>query len=113
MPKIEEDGKSWLRRPKVYKRVVEPYKKKKKKKKEKKKKKKKKKKKITSQDWARPSHFQNCCVVLYIVCFVSFYVLFVCKCVLYCCHRVTTQLQLTNVSFHIIIVGNKSLAASC
>ena len=40
----------------------------------------------------------NCCVVLCIVCFVSFYVLFVCKCVLYYCHRVTTQLQLTNIS---------------
>ena len=26
--KIEEDGKSWLRRPKLYKGVVEPYKKK-------------------------------------------------------------------------------------
>ena len=26
--------------------------------------------------------FQNCCVDLCIVCFVSFYVLFVCKCVL-------------------------------
>jgi len=26
---IEEDGKSWLRRPKLYKRVVEPHKKKK------------------------------------------------------------------------------------
>ena len=50
----------------------------------------------TSQDGARPPLFQNCCVVLCIVCFVSFCVLFVCKCVL---HRVTTQLQLTNVSY--------------
>jgi len=30
LPNIEEDGKSWLRRPKLYKGVVEPYKKKKK-----------------------------------------------------------------------------------
>jgi len=29
LPKIEEDGKSWLRRPELYKRVVEPHKKKK------------------------------------------------------------------------------------
>jgi hypothetical protein len=27
LPKIEEDGKSWLRRPKLYKVVVQPYKK--------------------------------------------------------------------------------------
>ena len=25
-----------------------------------------------------------------------------CKCVLYCCHQVTTQFQLTNISYHII-----------
>jgi len=41
---------------------------------------------------------KNFCVVLCIVCFVSFYVLFVCKCVLYYCHRVTTELQLTDIS---------------
>jgi hypothetical protein len=45
---------------------------------------------------------QNFCVVLCIVCFVSFCVLFVCKCVSYNCHRVATQLQLTNIS-HIYI----------
>jgi len=37
------------------------------------------------------------CVVLCIACFVSFCVSFVCKCVLYYCHRVATQLQLTNI----------------
>jgi len=37
------------------------------------------------------------CVVLLL--FVLFYVLFVCKCVLYYCHRVTTQLQLANISY--------------
>jgi len=43
----------------------------------------------------------NCyvCSVPYIL--VVFYVLFVCKCVLYYCYRVTTQLQLTNASYHI------------
>jgi len=32
---------------------------------------------------------------------MSFYVLFVCKCVLYYCHRVTTQLELTNISYYL------------
>ena len=49
-------------------------------------------------------HYTYClfCVVLCIVCFVSFCVSFVCKCVLYYCHRVATELQLTNISYHII-----------
>jgi hypothetical protein len=33
LPRIEEDGESWLRRPKLYERVVERHKKEKKKKK--------------------------------------------------------------------------------
>jgi hypothetical protein len=38
------------------------------------------------------------CSVMYIFCFiVVFYVLVVCKCVPYYCHRVSTQLQLTNI----------------
>jgi len=37
-------------------------------------------------------------IYIYIVCFVSFCLLFLCKCVLYYCHRVATQLQLTNLS---------------
>jgi hypothetical protein len=39
---------------------------------------------------------------LYYVSIVLFYVLFLCICVLYYCHRVATQLQLTNISYHII-----------
>ena len=39
---------------------------------------------------------------VYSVFIVSFYLLFVCKCVLYYCHRMSTQLKLTNISYHII-----------
>ena len=42
------------------------------------------------------------CVVLLL--FVLFHVLFVCKCVLYHCHWVLTQLQLTNISYHILCI---------
>jgi len=46
--------------------------------------------------------FYLCCTVVICVVlllFVLYYVLFVCKCVLYYCHRMTTQLQLTNISY--------------
>jgi hypothetical protein len=58
----------------------------------------------SAKNLARPATFQNFCVVLYIVCFMSFCLLFVCKCVLYYFQRVSTQLQFNKyiTSYHII-----------
>jgi len=53
---------------------------------------------MVSQDGARPALSQIVVLFYVLFVFVSFCVLFVCKCVLYYCHRVTTQLQLINIS---------------
>ena len=58
--------------------------------------------KVKPANTGQGPHSSKIFVVLCIVCFVSSCVLFVCKCVLYYCHRVATQLQLTNISYHII-----------
>jgi E3 ubiquitin-protein ligase DOA10 len=42
------------------------------------------------------------CVFCFIVLFC---VSFMCKCVLYSCHRESTQLQFTNISYHISIIS--------
>jgi len=49
-------------------------------------------------------------IVLFYVMFVLFYVMFVCKCVLYYCHRVSTQLQLTNI--HIYLEGRLQVTSA-
>ena len=51
------------------------------------------------------------CVVLCIVYIVLFYKLFVCKCALYYWYWVSTQLQLTNISYHQDIFSHSCMFA--
>ena len=52
--------------------------------------------------------------VFCVFCFiVLFCVLFVCKCVLHYCHRVATQLQLSNISYHICVLYFVRVRGSC
>ena len=56
-------------------------------------------------------HSSSFCVVLSIFCFVSFCVFFVCECVLYYSHRLATQLQLTIISYNIIVTSEEVTTA--
>ena len=49
---------------------------------------------------------------VYSVFILLFCVLFVCKCVLYYCHRVSTQLQLSNISYIVCIISSKKAGIS-
>jgi len=51
--------------------------------------------------------FKLVVICFFLLLFVLFYVLSVCKCVLYYCHRVSTRLQLTNISYHVKISHSK------